>query len=67
MTRERRIQLAVHFLSGHRVRYFPVTAETGWKIHTEMNCIVIGTGQPRTMIPLGNVEHFIIEEYWVEK
>lgn len=65
--RERRIQLAVHFLVGTRVRYYPVSFADGWKIDTESNCIVIGKGQPRTMIPIGNIEHWVIEEYYIEK
>lgn len=66
--RVRRIQLAVHYLTGYRVRYFQVDFDQGgWRIDTESQCIVIGKGQPRIMIPLCNVEHWVIEEIYVEK
>lgn len=68
LQRTRRIQLAVTYLTGNRVRYFQVDWDLGgWKIDSDSQCIVIGKGQPRIMIPLSNVEHFVIEEVWVEK
>lgn len=60
----RRVQLAVTFHSDV-TRYYPVTAGQGWKVDQMygVSLLVIGTGIPRTMIPLAGVQSFELAEY----
>lgn len=55
------IHLVVSF-KGHRTRYFPVPPDQGWKVDADSRQIIVGTGVPRTHIPLDNVLYYSIEE-----
>lgn len=58
-----RLQLAVTFHNDH-TRYYPVTFEGGWKTSHMwgVEFLIIGTGIPRTLIPLSGVQSFTITD-----
>ena len=59
----RRIQLVVWHRGETKPNHYPVPREGGWKIDTLHRQIVIGTGLPRTMLPLDNIMSYSVEEY----
>jgi hypothetical protein len=52
------LQLAV-LHHDHTFTYYP--ANGGWRIDNPSRCIVVGSGVPRTYVPLDNVRSFDIE------
>jgi hypothetical protein len=56
-----KLQLVV-IHTGHRIRYYQIPAEGGWKVDTETRQLVIGRGVPRDFVPLDNVLSYSIEE-----
>jgi hypothetical protein len=51
-----KLQLVV-IHTGHRIRYYQIPAEGGWKVDTETR-----HGVPRDFVPLDNVLSYSIEE-----
>lgn len=46
----------------HQRGFYPVPAGQSWRLDTAARCIVIGTGVPRTYVPLDSVLSFNVEE-----
>lgn len=57
-----KLQLVVWHLGQSQPLYYQIPAQQGWRIDTLHRQIVVGTGIPRTMIPLDSVLSYSIEE-----
>lgn len=60
----KRLELVVTY-HDHSSMFYPVTADQGWKIDAPTRCLIIGTGVPRTWVPLDQIRSFTIAERYV--
>lgn len=58
----RRVQIVVTYFN-YQIMYYPVPVGQGWKVSTSDRHISVGTGLPRTRIPLDNVASYSIETF----
>lgn len=56
--------MSVHLVvtyCDNTIMYYPVPVDQGWRVDAGMRLLVIGTGVPRTHVPLDQVRSFEVE------